>query len=37
MRQPKRIVVVGSLNMDLAIRTPRIPAPGKSAHAGKSI
>ncbi len=27
---PAKIVVVGSLNMDLVVRSPRIPMPGET-------
>jgi ribokinase len=30
MAAPGRIVVVGSINMDMVLRTPRIPAPGET-------
>ena len=29
-QQPPHIVVVGSLNMDLVVRAPRIPKPGET-------
>ena len=31
-RQGKPIVVVGSLNMDLVMRTPRVPVGGETLH-----
>ena len=31
---PKPIIVVGSLNMDLIVRTPRFPAPGETLLGG---
>jgi len=32
MAERKNIVVLGSLNMDLVMETPRIPAPGETMH-----
>jgi len=32
MAQEKYIVVLGSLNMDLVMETPRMPAPGETMH-----
>jgi ribokinase len=32
MKKPPRIVVVGSLNMDLVARVPRLPRPGETVH-----
>ncbi|MBI5880129.1 MAG: ribokinase [Chloroflexi bacterium] len=32
---PARVVVVGSLNMDLIVRTPRMPAPGETILGGR--
>ena len=30
-----RVVVVGSLNMDMVMRVPRIPRPGETVHGGR--
>jgi len=35
MTMPAHVVVVGSLNMDLVVRAPRIPAPGETLLGGE--